>query len=105
MVKANLNTALDECDVPEDEMILRLPAVMKCTGESQSGIYKGVANGTFPAPFRSKSPRMIFWTGSAIRKHIARRIAEATQAPLATPGLRDHHTDKPKRKRKIKASA
>ena len=45
--------------------ILRLPEVIRQTGQSRSTIYRGVANGTFPAPV-ALGPRAVGWRESDV---------------------------------------
>ena len=45
--------------------ILRLPEVTRRTGRSRSAIYRGVADGTFPAPV-ALGPRAVGWRESDI---------------------------------------
>ena len=47
------------------DAILRLPEVARRAGRSRSAIYRGVADGTFPAPV-ALGPRAVGWRESDI---------------------------------------
>jgi prophage regulatory protein len=55
--------------------LLRLREVRRRTGKSRSGIYRGIADGTFPAPVKL-GERASAWVESEIEAWIADRIAE-----------------------------
>ncbi len=52
--------------------ILRLPQVMEMTGLGRSSIYKGIKDGTFPAPV-ILSRRAVGWMGASINEWICSR--------------------------------
>jgi len=53
--------------------VLRLPAVLKATGLSKSGIYLMMREGSFPAPI-NLGPRTVGWLESEIAEWQRRRI-------------------------------
>ena len=66
----------DGARVPRlSEKLMRLREVRRRTGKSRSGIYRGIADGTFPAPVKL-GERASAWVESEIEAWIADRIAE-----------------------------
>lgn len=59
--------------------ILRLPAVMSCTGLSRSSIYLRVSQGTFPKPV-SLGVRAVGWIEAEIQEWLQRQIELSRQA-------------------------
>ncbi len=60
------------------EAILRLAAVILCTGLSRSTIYNRIAKGTFPAPI-NLGEWAVGWLESDIQKWIRGRIEASRQ--------------------------
>ena len=58
--------------------LLRLKAVMACTGLSRSSIYASIQQRTFPRPVKI-GPRAVGWVDSEIHEWIGKRI-EASRA-------------------------
>lgn len=54
---------------------MRLREVRRRTGKSRSGIYRGIANGTFPAPVKI-GERTSAWVESEVEAWISARISE-----------------------------
>lgn len=55
--------------------ILKLPAVIEITGKCRSGIYQGIAEGTFPKPI-NLGPRAVGWLESEIDEWFSTKIQE-----------------------------
>jgi prophage regulatory protein len=62
---------------------LRLPDVCALVGLRKTSIYKGVADGTFPAPIKL-SRRASVWPAAAVEAWIAGHIARAEKAKKAS---------------------
>jgi prophage regulatory protein len=62
--------------------ILRRRKVEGRTGKSRSSIYKGIQDGTFPAPIRL-GPRSVGWLESDIDDWIAKCIENSKTQPAA----------------------
>lgn len=62
------------------QAILRLPKVKDRTGKSRSGIYDGMAEGTFPRQIRL-GPRAVGWLEDEIDRWISDRVAESRNKP------------------------
>jgi prophage regulatory protein len=54
--------------------ILRLPAVLECTGLSRSTVYARAALGTFPKPISLGGGRAVGWLDSEVEEWITRQI-------------------------------
>ena len=61
--------------------LLRLPSVLKKTGDSRSALYQKVSNGTFPRPVKI-GRRASAWPDSEIDAVIAARIAGRPEAEI-----------------------
>lgn len=77
----SLQTAASSTPIPALDQILRLPQVKVASGLGKSSIYKGVQNGTFPAPV-ALGARAIGWHQTSISKWLASR-KPATQKAAA----------------------
>ena len=75
---------------PQHLRILRLPEVEQRTGKSRSGIYDGVAKGTFPLPV-PLGPRAVGWVEAEIDAYleacVARRDDGSVERSLPLAGL------------------
>ena len=63
------------------EKILRLPAVKAATGKSRSGIYQGMADGTFPAPV-ALGARAVGWRESDLVAWIQSLRGKVVKPPV-----------------------
>lgn len=55
--------------------LMKLKAVMECTGLARSTVYKFIAEGRFPKPVKL-SARMVAWVEGEIQQWILERIGE-----------------------------
>lgn len=55
--------------------LVRLNAVMECTGLARSTVYKFIAEGHFPKPVKL-SARMVAWVEAEVQEWILARIGE-----------------------------
>ena len=55
--------------------LMKLKAVMECTGLARSTVYKFIAEGRFPKPVKL-GPRMVAWVEGEIQQWILERIGE-----------------------------
>jgi prophage regulatory protein len=55
--------------------LMKLKAVMECTGLARSTVYKFIAEGRFPKPVKLGA-RMVAWVEGEIQQWIQERIGE-----------------------------
>ncbi|WP_397472487.1 helix-turn-helix transcriptional regulator [Rheinheimera sp.] len=55
--------------------LMKLKAVMECTGLARSTVYKFIAEGRFPKPVKLGA-RMVAWVEGEIQQWILERIGE-----------------------------
>ena len=55
--------------------LIKLKAVMECTGLARSTVYKFIAEGRFPKPVKLGA-RMVAWVEGEIQQWILERIGE-----------------------------
>lgn len=67
--------------MPLDDKILRINAVLDCTGLSRSTLYRKIEAGTFPRQI-SIGPRCAGWRESAIQAWMARPMDYQAVDPL-----------------------
>ena len=63
------------------DSLLRLPAVLKRTGDSRSAHYKRISDGTFPPPIKI-GLRATAWPDSEVTAIVAARIAGKTESEI-----------------------
>jgi prophage regulatory protein len=63
-------TATAALPIPDDDLLLRVPEVMRRLGVSETTLYRLIRAGRFPKPLRP-SPNLNAWRASDVRKHIA----------------------------------